>query len=88
MADQIDEIVHDFEAAISGRIGRARAVCDVRGITFSGFVAWLTWLVLHLWYLIGFQNRIVVVIRWSFSFITRGRSSRLITGDPPPSPSG
>lgn len=63
-------------------IGRARAVADVKGIRLTGFIAWLTWLVVHLWYLIGFQNRIVVVVRWSFSFITRGRSARLITGDP------
>ncbi|MGI8434267.1 MAG: NAD(P)/FAD-dependent oxidoreductase, partial [Nocardioidaceae bacterium] len=64
-------------------IGRARAVADVKGVKLSGFIAWLTWLVVHLWFLIGFQNRIVVVVRWSFSFITRGRSARLITGDPP-----
>jgi len=63
-------------------IGRARAVADVHGVRLSGFIAWLIWLVVHLWYLIGFQNRIVVVVRWSFSFLTRGRSGRLITGKP------
>jgi NADH dehydrogenase len=42
-------------------------------------MAWVTWLVVHLWYLIGFQNRIVVFIRWSFSFVSHGRGSRLIT---------
>ncbi|MGI8768619.1 MAG: NAD(P)/FAD-dependent oxidoreductase [Propionibacteriaceae bacterium] len=63
-------------------IGRARAVADINGLRLSGFIAWLTWLVVHLWYLIGFQNRIVVVVRWSFSFLTRGRSGRLITGSP------
>ena len=45
----------------------------------SGLIAWLTWLLVHLWYLVGFQNRIVVFIRWSFSFATHGRSARLIT---------
>jgi NADH:quinone reductase (non-electrogenic) len=39
----------------------------------------VTWLVVHLWYLVGFQTRIVVFIRWLFSFATRGRSARLIT---------
>ena len=41
--------------------------------------AWLTWLLVHLWYLVGFQNRILVFIRWSFSFATHGRGARLIT---------
>jgi NADH dehydrogenase len=63
-------------------IGRAAAVADIKGLKLSGFLAWLTWLVVHLWYLVGFQTRIVVFIRWSFSFITRGRSARLITYGP------
>jgi NADH:ubiquinone reductase (H+-translocating) len=60
-------------------IGRAAAVADVKGLRLSGLIAWITWLVVHLWYLIGFQNRILVLIRWSFSFATRGRGARLIT---------
>ena len=44
----------------------------------SGFPAWLLWLLIHIFYLIGFQNRLVVLIRWSFSFFTRGRGSRVI----------
>ena len=60
-------------------IGRASAVADIRGVRLSGLIAWLTWLLVHLWYLVGFQNRIVVFIRWSFSFATHGRSARLIT---------
>jgi NADH dehydrogenase len=59
-------------------IGRARAVADVKGLKVSGFPAWLLWLVIHIWYLIGFQNRILVLIRWSFSFFTRGRGGRVI----------
>jgi NADH:ubiquinone reductase (H+-translocating) len=61
-------------------IGRAAAVADIRGVRLSGFLAWATWLVVHVWYLIGFQNRLLVLIRWSFSFATRGRGARLITG--------
>jgi NADH:quinone reductase (non-electrogenic) len=59
-------------------IGRARAVADLHAIRLSGFPAWATWLVVHLWYLIGFQNRLLVFIRWSFSFFTHGRGGRLI----------
>jgi len=59
-------------------IGRARAVADVKGVHLSGFIAWYTWLVVHLWYLIGFQNRLLVVIRWAFSFFSHGRGARLI----------
>jgi NADH:quinone reductase (non-electrogenic) len=60
-------------------IGRARAVADLKGVRLSGFPAWVTWLVVHLWYLIGAENRLLVMIRWSFSFFTRGRGARLIT---------
>ncbi len=48
----------------------------------SGFVAWLLWLAIHIVYLIGFANRIVVVVRWAWSFVTKGRGTRLITGAP------
>ncbi|MDQ3823568.1 MAG: hypothetical protein M3321_10045, partial [Actinomycetota bacterium] len=63
-------------------IGRAAAVADVNGLRLSGFFAWATWLVVHLWYLVGFQNRLLVLIRWSFSFATHGRGARLITNAP------
>ncbi len=62
-------------------IGRAQAVADIKGLQLSGFAAWLVWLVVHVFYLIGFQNRFVVVTRWTFSFVTRGRGARLITGE-------
>jgi NADH dehydrogenase len=61
-------------------IGRARAVADLHGLHLSGFPAWVFWLALHLYYLIGFENRVLVLIRWLFGFITRGRSARLILG--------
>ncbi len=59
-------------------IGRAAAVPDIKDLRLSGFLAWATWLVVHLWYLVGFQNRLFVLMRWSFSFATRGRRSPLI----------
>jgi NADH dehydrogenase len=60
-------------------IGRARAVADIHGVHLSGFPAWVTWLVVHLFYLIGFENRLLVLLQWSYSFFTRGRGTRLIT---------
>jgi NADH dehydrogenase len=63
-------------------IGRAAAVAEIKGLRLSGFVAWVTWLSVHLWYLIGFQNRLLVLVRWSFSFVTHGRGARLITYPP------
>jgi NADH dehydrogenase len=68
-------------------IGRGTAVADIKGLHLSGFVAWLVWLFVHLWYLEGFQTRIVVFTQWSFSFFTHGRGARLITRQPGDEPS-
>ena len=59
-------------------IGRSKAVADIKGVRLSGFPAWVTWLVVHLFFLIGFQNRLLVVLRWTISFLTHGRGARLI----------
>jgi len=59
-------------------IGRARAVGEVKGVPFSGFVAWALWLGIHVVYLVGFQNRLIVLLRWAFAYFTRGRSARVI----------
>jgi NADH dehydrogenase len=59
-------------------IGHLRAVGVVKGVKVSGFLAWVTWLGVHIVYLIGFQNRVLVLTRWAFSFFTRGRSARVI----------
>ena len=61
-------------------IGRARAVADLNFVRVNGPLAWLLWLGVHIWFLIGFQNRLLVLLRWGFSFITRGRGAQLITG--------
>jgi NADH dehydrogenase len=60
-------------------IGRGKAVVDLKGLQLSGHVAWLTWLFVHLFYLIGVRNRVVVFVHWTFSFVTRGRGARLVT---------
>ncbi len=79
------ERVGDFAYHNKGNlatIGRARAVADLPpGLRLSGFFAWAMWLLIHLWYLIGFQNRVLVLLRWFISFVTHGRGARLITGD-------
>ncbi len=64
-------------------IGRMKAVGVIRGVQLTGLPAWLGWLSIHLFYLTGLQNRILVFIRWTISFVTRGRGARLITGDVP-----
>ncbi len=66
-------------------IGRGTAVADLGRIRLSGLPAWMIWLGVHIWYLIGFQNRLVVLVRWSISFFTRGRAqgSRIISPPPP-----
>jgi NADH dehydrogenase len=69
---------HYIDKGNVATIGRARAVADIKGLRLSGFIAWWTWLGIHLFYLIGFQNRVLVLIRWSFSFLTHGRGARLI----------
>jgi NADH dehydrogenase len=59
-------------------IGRSKAVADLKGLHVAGFVAWALWLLVHIVYLVGFQNRLLVVLRWTISFVTRGRGARLI----------
>jgi NADH dehydrogenase len=61
-------------------IGRAHAVAEIKGVQVSGLLAWLIWVSVHIFYLIGLQNRLLVLTRWAFSFVTRGRGARLITG--------
>jgi NADH dehydrogenase len=61
-------------------IGRAAAVAVIGKLRFSGFPAWITWLLVHIVYLVGFENRILVLTQWAWSYFTRNRSARLITG--------
>ncbi len=60
-------------------IGRSSAVASAFGLSFSGFTAWLVWLFLHLYYLIGFRNRIVVLLNWAWYYWFHERQVRLIT---------
>lgn len=60
-------------------IGRSSAVATTHGFSFSGYLAWLAWLLLHLYYLIGFRNRILVLMNWSYYYFFHERQVRLIT---------
>jgi NADH:ubiquinone reductase (H+-translocating) len=64
-------------------IGRGRAVADIWKLHFDGFVAWLTWIFVHIFFLIGFRNRILVLLQWGWSYVTYSRGARLITGEVP-----
>lgn len=60
-------------------IGRASAVCDFGPVRIEGFFAWIIWIFVHIFYLIGFHNRIIVLIRWAWSYVTFQKGTRLIT---------
>jgi NADH dehydrogenase len=61
-------------------IGRSRAVAQIGKLQLSGFLAWLAWLVVHIFYLIDFRNRVVVLLDWAWAYFAYRRGSRLITG--------
>ncbi|MBI3557010.1 MAG: NAD(P)/FAD-dependent oxidoreductase [Deltaproteobacteria bacterium] len=63
-------------------VGRSYAIAEIRKLRLSGFVAWITWLLVHILYLIGFRNRILVLIEWAWAYVTFQRGARLITKGP------
>ncbi len=64
-------------------IGRRRAVGELKGLGFSGLLAWLVWLSVHIFYLIGFRNKLLVLLQWAWSYMTWERGARLIVGRDP-----
>jgi NADH dehydrogenase len=64
-------------------IGRNKAVAQIGNRKFSGFLAWLIWVFIHIAYLIEFDNRLIVMVQWAADYFTRKRGARLITGDDP-----
>jgi NADH:quinone reductase (non-electrogenic) len=71
---------HYFDKGQMATIGRRAAVFDAFGIRLSGFFAWIGWLFIHIIYLIGFRNRLVVLTNWAYNYFTYDRAVRLITG--------
>ncbi len=62
-------------------IGRGQAVADIWKLHFGGFIAWLVWIFVHVFFLIGFRNRVSVLLQWAWSYFTYSRGARLITGE-------
>jgi NADH:ubiquinone reductase (H+-translocating) len=71
---------HYWDKGSLATIGRAAAVAEFGRIHVSGFIAWLSWLFVHIFFLIGFRNRVLVLIQWAWSYVTYERGARLITG--------
>jgi len=72
---------HYVDKGSLATIGRNAAVAEFRKLHISGYFAWLAWLFIHIFFLIGFRNRIIVLIQWAWSYFTYERGARLITGD-------
>jgi NADH:quinone reductase (non-electrogenic) len=64
-------------------IGRGQAVADIWKLHFGGFLAWMVWIFVHIFFLIGFRNRVLVLLQWAWSYFTYSRGARLITGEVP-----
>jgi NADH dehydrogenase len=71
---------HYWDKGSLATIGRAAAIAQFGKIHISGFIAWLAWLFVHILFLIGFRNRLLVFIQWAWSYVTYERGARLITG--------
>ncbi|MEM1427055.1 MAG: NAD(P)/FAD-dependent oxidoreductase, partial [Cyanobacteria bacterium P01_H01_bin.130] len=62
-------------------IGQNSAVADLKFLKFSGPLAWFVWIFAHIYYLIEFDNKLVVLLQWGWNYFTKGRGARLITGE-------
>lgn len=67
-----------FDKGQMATIGRKKAVLEAGWLRFTGFIAWVGWLVVHIYYLVGFKNKILVLFQWAYSYITYGRGARLL----------
>ena len=79
LAGKPREPFHYFDKGSLATIGRAAAIAQFGKIHVSGFVAWLSWLFVHILFLIGFRNRIAVMLQWAWSYLTYERAAWLIT---------
>lgn len=69
-----------FDMGQLATIGRSRAVCEIFGVRLTGLIAWWVWLLVHIYRLSGFRNRLIVLIQWAWSYLTFTRGARLIVG--------
>ena len=72
---------HYLDKGSMAVVGRSAAVAELLGLNLRGFPAWLAWSLLHIFYLIGFRNRFVVMFEWAWAYVTYQRGARLITGN-------
>jgi len=80
MAGEPRKPFHYLDKGSLATIGRAAAVANFGKVHISGLLAWLSWLFIHILFLVGFRNRIIVMIQWAWSYFTYDRGARLITG--------
>ena len=69
-----------FDKGFMATIGKARAVAQLGRLRMSGFLAWLSWVFVHLWYLVGFRNRLVVFVDWVWAYVVSSHTARIIVG--------
>lgn len=67
-----------FDKGTMATIGRNKAVCDVKKMRFAGAFAWFLWMFVHLWFLVGFRNRVVTFFNWTYNYVNYDRAARLI----------
>jgi NADH dehydrogenase len=72
---------HYFNKGSLATIGRNSAVAEIGPLQFSGILAWMAWLFVHLLYIVEFENRLLIVVQWAYDYFTHNRGARLITGD-------
>jgi NADH dehydrogenase len=71
---------HFVDKGQMATIGRSKAIVEIGAFKLNGWIAWVTWLTVHIYYLTGFKNRLLVVVQWAWSYLTFGRGARLIVG--------
>ncbi|HEY9853822.1 MAG TPA: NAD(P)/FAD-dependent oxidoreductase [Leptolyngbyaceae cyanobacterium] len=81
LSEQTIPAFHYVDTGSLAVIGRNAAVVNLGYVKLSGFIAWLIWVFVHIYYLIEFDNKLVVMIQWAWNYFTRKRGARLITGD-------
>jgi NADH dehydrogenase len=74
------EPFHFVDKGQMATIGRSKAILEIGSLQMHGFPAWIAWLAVHIYYLTGFEHRLLVVLQWAWSYLTFGRGARLIVG--------
>ncbi|HEY8269997.1 MAG TPA: NAD(P)/FAD-dependent oxidoreductase [Pseudobdellovibrionaceae bacterium] len=81
------EPFHYVDKGLMATIGKRKAISQYKSLKMTGYIAWLAWLFIHVYYLVGFKNRVFVIIQWAWSYVFSKRGARLITGKESPSAS-